>query len=516
VNSIDYLDRGWALRTGRPCLIDVTNGHEMSYDEVRSRTFLIANALRRKGYGPDAKMSVLSGNNADAFVAILGAMRAGITYIPVNMRNTTVHNGDILRRFGCDLLFFMSDLADQAAEIARQCGRACEVIQIDRAGGCGSLEEFVAGCDDTAFELAHDAERTFEILPTSATTGLPKGVIWPNRQLESIVANVMSAAPCDVPPVFLAAAPLTHLAGKFMHYIMAMGGTGVILPGVERGAILDAIPRYGITHLFLPPTSIYDLLADPSARNVDYRSLRYFIYSAAPMAPDKIAEAIDLFGPVMCQIWGQSEAAWCTILLPDDHLVDGIPAPEHRLASCGKPLPFVQVAIMDDGGNLLMDGERGELVVRGNNLMTGYYNDPAETAEVAKHGWHHTGDIGFRDKDGYFHIVDRIKDMIISGGFNIYSAEVETVLLAHPAVLQCAVIGVPDARWGEAVKGVVELKPNATATAAELIAFAHERLGGMKAPKSIDLVDTLPKSAIGKILKREVRARYWGAQERQV
>jgi acyl-CoA synthetase (AMP-forming)/AMP-acid ligase II len=275
-----------------------------------------------------------------------------------------------------------------------------------------------------------------------------------------------------------------------------------------------------VTHLFLPPTVIYDLLAQPGVREVDYSSLRYFLYSAAPMAPEKVREAITVFGPVMCQVWGQSEAAWNTILLPEDHFANGVLggqiADNDRLASCGRPLPFVTVEVMDEAGNLLADGERGELVVRGMCVMQGYYGQPELTKAVSEHGWHHTGDIGYRDSQGYFHIVDRKKDMIISGGFNIFSAEVERAILDHPEVAECAVIGVPHEKWGEAVLAIVEMRPGREADAESILAFCRERIGAMKTPKSIEFVAQLPRNANGKILKHTLRDEHWSGADRRV
>ena len=200
------------------------------------------------------------------------------------------------------------------------------------------------------------------------------------------------------------------------------------------------------------------MLTEPNVREVDYGSLEYFIYSAAPMSVEKLKEALDIFGPVMAQAFGQVEAPlMCTALTPAEHIVND-PAQEARLASCGRPAMLTRVAIMDESQRLLDDGERGEIVVRGNLVMAGYYNDEAATAEAFAGGWHHTGDIGFRDRDGYIYIVDRKKDMIISGGFNVYPSEIEQVIWSHPAVQDCAVIGVPDEKWGEAVKAIVELE----------------------------------------------------------
>ncbi len=517
MNAIDFLDRGWTLGADRDCLVEAGTGERFSYGEVRRQTFLNGNAFRQRGYGIGSKASVLSHNSAKSFIVILSVMRTAMTYIPVNARNTMEHNAEILDRFDCDILFYQAEFADAIGIVRKIAPQIREFVCLDDpAGPDPGLAEWRADAVDSVFDIPHDPERAFEILPTSATTGFPKGVIFTNRMVESIVANFTAVAPVTARPVFLAVAPLTHLSGKFMNYIMSQGGSGVILPAPDRARILAAIPEFQVTHLFLPPTLIYDLLAEPASRATDYSSLRYFLYSASPMAADKVKEAIEVFGPILCQIWGQSEAAWCTALLPVDHLQGGDIASAQRLSSCGRPLPFVCVAVMDDDGNLLPDNERGELVVRGQCVMPSYYKNEQESAEVSQFGWHHSGDVGYRDEDGFFYIVDRKRDMIISGGFNIYSVEVETAILAHPAVLQCAVIGVPHEKWGETVKAVVELKPGLSASPDEIVAFSRASLGAMKAPKSVEIVDALPRSPIGKILKREVRQRYWGDRARMV
>ena len=270
--------------------------------------------------------------------------------------------------------------------------------------------------------------------------------------------------------------------------------------------------------LYLPPTAIYALLASPAVKAYKLSSLRYFLYGAAPMAPEKLRDCLKTFGPVMCQMFGQTETLFpIAYLSPRDHLGDdGQPADGNRLTSCGRAAPFALLGIMDDQGALLADGEIGELVVRSNSVMAGYFKNPEETARANAFGWHHTGDIGYRDERGFYFVVDRKKDMIVTGGFNVWSIEVEKVIQSHPAVMDCAVIGVPDQKWGEAIKAIVELKPGQKASEDELVALCKEQIGSVKAPKSVEFVTTLPRSAVGKVLKRELRDRFWQGQARRV
>jgi fatty-acyl-CoA synthase len=324
-------------------------------------------------------------------------------------------------------------------------------------------------------------------------------------------AIVLMSYPFTGRPVYLALAPLTHAAGVLCFPVMALGGEIVIMPSADLAQFLALIERHRVTHTFLPPTVIYMLLDQPGLAGADLSSLQCLWYGAAPMSPARLQEAITRIGPVLGQLFGQTEAPMMiSTMAPADHLrADGTLATE-RLASAGRPAPLVTVAIMDDDGRLLPRGERGEIVVRSPLVMAGYYRDPAATAEAGRHGWHHTGDIGYLDDDNYLFIVDRAKDMIITGGFNVYSVEVEQALMQHAAVQDCAVVGLPDDKWGERVTAVVQPYPGRSVTAADLRAFVKDQLGSVKAPKQVEVWPDLPRSKVGKILKGEVKARLLG------
>jgi acyl-CoA synthetase (AMP-forming)/AMP-acid ligase II len=285
---------------------------------------------------------------------------------------------------------------------------------------------------------------------------------------------------------------------------MTQGGRIVVMPRPDVGEFLALIERDRITHTFLPPTLIYMLLEHPRLAQTRRDSLQCFWYGAAPMSTARLEEALRVIGP-MAQLFGQTEAPMMVSMLPpaEHYNADGTIA-TRRLASAGRPAPLVTVGIMDpDSGALLAPGERGEIVVRGSLVMAGYYKNPEATEAASTHGWHHTGDIGYLDEDGYLFIVDRLKDMIITGGFNVYSAEVEQALMQHPAVRDCAVVGLPDDKWGERVTAVIE--PSAEVQPDELVAFVKARIGSVKAPKQVELWQELPRSRLGKILKADVR-----------
>jgi acyl-CoA synthetase (AMP-forming)/AMP-acid ligase II len=289
------------------------------------------------------------------------------------------------------------------------------------------------------------------------------------------------------------------------------------MPGFNALEVLQNIERYGITHIYLPPTALYALLDHPKLNDFDYSSLKIFLLVGSPVSPDKLKRAVEVFGPCMCQCYGQVESPMITTWLPPD-VVAAAAAGDHpeRLKSCGKPSYPVRVGIMDDEGNLLPPGERGEIVVRGALVSHSYFEKPAETAEARKFGWHHTGDVAYRDEDGYLYIVDRKKDMIVTGGFNVFSAEVESCVMELNTVAECAVVGVPHDRWGEAIKAVVVRAQKSEVTEDDVIAYCKNRLGGVKAPKSVEFWTEIPKTANNKLDKKAIRARFWADAERNV
>lgn len=515
---IDFFERGLSHGADAPCLAE-PDGRTLSYGEVADLTHRVANGLRAAGVTRDCQVGLLGNNHLMTMVAILGTVRSGGIWLPVNARNSAEENVNILSRGGCEFLFIHSAFEDQLPLLRSAMPDLRGIVCIDRAlDGIPDLAQWAGLQDATPWRSDAQAHDVVAIRGTGGTTGLPKGVMVTHRTYAAMLSNWFASMPVSGRPVHLVVAPLSHAAGAMAFITMAYGGLSIVLPSADPGAILSAIERHRVTQLFLPPTVIYKLLAHPQARDHDYGSLRYFIYSAAPMSVDRLREALDLFGPVMVQCYGQAEAPFvCTCLTTQDHvLILSDPAHAHRLASCGRASPFVRVAVMDTDGKLLPPGERGEIVVQGDLVMKGYYRDAERTEEVLRHGWLHTGDVGYMDAQGYFYIVDRLKDLIVSGGFNISPSEIEQVLWSLPAVNDCAVIGVPDPLWGESVKAVVELHPDASFDADAALALCRERLGSMKAPKSIEVWPQLPRSAVGKVLKREIRERFWVGQQRRV
>ncbi|HLT27205.1 MAG TPA: AMP-binding protein [Zeimonas sp.] len=513
---IDFFDRGAALAPDRICLKDANVAR--SYDEVRKQSCRIANALIRDGFAPQDKAAVLSPNAAAPFECVLGILRAGGAWVPVNARNVASENAYILDNCDVETLFYHGDFEAAVQEFRRLCPKIQRYVCIDRTGGSGVfLEEWLGDAPDSDPDLPEDPDAVVSIVSSGGTTGRPKGVMWSNRTWEALFSNYYASMPNRKPPVHLVIAPMTHAAGILAMLLMATGATHVILPHFDAAQVAQAIEREKVTHLFLPPTAVYMLLAYPKLREHDYSSLDYFLYAAAPMSVDKLKQCLEVFGPVMTQCFGQAEAPMlCTYLSPQEHLVIGDLEKEKRLSSCGRPTLLTPVAIMDDDGKLLARGECGEIVVRGSLVMPGYYKNPEATKEVSAFGWHRTGDVGYIDEDGYVYIVDRKKDMIISGGFNIFPSEIEQVIWSHPGVQDCAVIGVPDEKWGEAVKAVIERRPGGNVTEQEILELCRRSLGSVKTPKSVEFWDELPRSPVGKVRKKDIRDRFWAGTGRTI
>jgi acyl-CoA synthetase (AMP-forming)/AMP-acid ligase II len=512
---IDWFDRGAELHADEPCLEDAAI--RLRYREVRSASHRIAQAIRA-AVGEHGRVALYSPNCVQAMLAALGTFRSGAIYVPLNARDAPDDAARFMRSAGCRLLFVHSTLISGISAIEDATPGSQVVVCLDRdLPQAPSLERWIAGCTGAADAVRRAPSDVAIIKATGGTTGRPKGVLQTHGMLETMYRTIADCMPLRPNPVHLVVAPITHAAGAFAFALMAQGARHVLLERSEPGAILDALEQERVSFVFLPPTAIYRLLAHPSGRQRDYGALQYLVYSAAPMSVDKLREALAVFGPVMAQCYGQAEAPMiCTYLSPAEHADAAAGRGDGRLASAGRPTAAVELAIVGADDRPLPAAQSGEIVIRGDLVMTGYHDDPEASAAVRGGGWHHTGDVGYLDEDRYLYIVDRKRDVIITGGFNVYPGEVERTLWAHAAVQECAVIGVPDDDWGEAVKAVVELKAGASATESELIAWCRQRLGSVKTPKSVEFWPQLPRSAVGKVLKREIRARYWAGRTRQV
>lgn len=516
MNLVDFFDRVAATAPKRAAYI--FEGEGWSYQRVADEATRIAHGLTALGVKRESKCAVLSRNHPLAFTTLLGILKARGAWVPLNVGGGEEEHTHILSWFDVEVLFYEREFEEFARKVRDQIPALRHFICMDGVSEFApDLTEWMSRQDNTPVRLPWDPDGLCMLRGTGGTTGRPKGVMNTNRNFEANLANYRALLRFDTTPIYLAAAPLSHAATVLGFVNIAFGGTMVILRKFDAQAVLQATHRHKVSLIYLPPTAIYSLLSQPNIRDFSFKSLKHFIYGAAPMSATKLAEAIEVFGPVMTQAYGQTEApAGIALLTPEDHFNEAGKVDEKRLLACGRPMPFTRVALMDDNGRIVEPGEVGEIVVQGGIVMRGYYKNPEATEEVSKFGWHHTGDLAYQDEDGFIYICDRKKEMIITGGFNIYPFEIEQVILSHPAVQDCAVVGVPDEKWGEAVRAVVELKAGLSVSEAELISLCKQRLGPVKTPKSVDFADTLPRSPVGKVMRRAVRDKYWQGKTRQV
>lgn len=488
-----------------------------TYGDVHESAQAVARGLKAKGIAPKTRVGILGPNSADLMEGILGTLTAACIWVPINAHSVAQEIVEYLRYLDVQVILYARSMHRVASEVAAS-------LPHIRIFGLDSSDDTPIGRSAWLSDSQHvtlddvipRSDDVLSIMSSGGTTGRPKGIALTALNWELGMATVASLYPGNA-PVYLAATPVSHAAGGIALMLLPRGPEIVLLPVFEPLAVMVAIQRHRVTHVFLPPTAIYMLLAHPARNEYDFSSIQYLIYAGAPMSTGKIPEAHTLFGPTLIQFYAQMECfGSISCLTRADHteaLAD--PTKRHRLASAGRANIYARVEIMGEGGRLLGPDEPGEIVVRSNLVCAGYVGNTDDEV-IGADGWHHTSDVGYRDRDGFIYIVDRLRDMIISGGFNVYPSEVEQVLWSHPAVKDCAVIGVPDEKWGEAVTAVVEIKSGETVEEAELIAFCRQRLSGIKTPKRVIVTETLPRSPVGKVLRRVVREPFWVDREKKV
>lgn len=516
---VDYIDRGARTAPHAPCMVSPAGEVLMTHQQFNAVTHRVAAALVADGLQLGDRVAIYSPNDAHAFACVVGVLRAGGIWTAVNAANQVPELIDFLNVTECSRLIYHGGLTARAAILIDEVPTITHAVSIGPGRDVDpELSAFMAPQGATADEIPFDTEQVVMMGATGGTTGRSKAVPISNRQFHLMCTafNVHLAEP--EPPRYICATPMTHAAGCSAFPVLAEGGCIIIHEGVVPKDIFASIEQNRATRIFLPPTALYSLLAQPDVRDHDFSSLQQFLVSASPIAPERLAEAVDVFGPVMAQAFGQAEAPFICAILDRSQIAEAVSdtAKRRRLGSCGQPSVVARIEIMADDGTILGPDQRGEIVVRSDLVFSGYWNNPEATATTVRPGgWHGTGDVGVRDEDGFIYVVDRMKDMIITGGFNVYPAEVEAVIHTFAGVNDCAVIGIPDDKWGEAVTAVIEPKPDASIDEASIIAECKARLGSVKAPKSIVIGD-LPRSPVGKILKRELREGFWVDSARRV
>ncbi len=495
MHPVDYIYRGHRLNPDAVAVEDGARG--LSYSDLIGQVEAVACGLQALLPRPGGRIGVCAYNTIEHMVAILGVYAAGHVWVALNPRNAKPELDQIVATTGLDAVIVDEDCLDKFAipDVPVILGRTTGAAE-NR-----SLAGFVhdhAGARPRLNTRPLDAAQTIKF--TGGSTGRPKAVIQPYRAVNTSIATFLQLFGFDAGDVNLAAAPLTHGAAHYIIPILAVGGRHILIDQPKSGTLIDAFDRLGGTTAFMPPTMIYNILGDPAAGSADFSRVRHLHYGAAPMAPERIRQALDVFHGGLEVIYGQTEAPM---------LITGMTAAEFRdernLRSVGRETLLMRTAIMGEDGEIMPPGETGEIVCRGDLLMSGYLDMPEATAETIVDGWLHTGDAGEMDDRGYLFIRDRLRDVIISGGFNVYPSDVEAAILQHPAVHDCIVFGVPDDKWGERVEVAVQVAPDAPFDPEALRAFVKERVGSVKTPKAVHVSDDLPKSGVGKVLRREAQ-----------
>jgi fatty-acyl-CoA synthase len=490
------------------------DGRDLTYAQTADLLSRWVTIVRQRGLQRGQGIGVLSPNRPEVWLGQTAAPLAG-------GRFTALHPLGSLddHRYACDeaelrLLFVDPIYAERAGALAKHCPSVDTVFTFGPAEVGEDINALARTVTPSPLDGGpHGPEDIAWLLYTGGTTGVPKAAMLPERAVAQLVFSVLSGWDLPSEKRYLACAPVSHAAGMLITPTLLCGGTVVLHKSFDSGHWLTTVAAERITLGLLVPTMIYAVLDHPDLDRTDLTSLQTIMYGASPISPTRLAEGIRRLGPVFCQLYGQTECAGiATALWRAQHDPDDL----HRLTSCGMPMPGARVAILDEEGRPVGDGTPGEICVRGPGVMQGYWKQPDLTSSALQDGWLRTGDMAVRDEEGFFYIVDRKKDMIVSGGFNVFPREIEDVLSTHPAVSVAAVIGVPDEKWGEAVKALVVLKRGASVEPAQLIALVRDRKGPVYAPKSVEFLEALPLTPVGKADKKVLRARYWAGFERQV
>lgn len=495
MQPIDHLYRGASLD---PASVAIEAGEErLTYAELVERVNALAVAFQAIDPRPQSRVGVAAYNTPEHVIAMLAAFAAGKVWVPLNPLNGRGELDAFIAATAPSIIVADADCLDRFTP-----GRAVVILGRGAGDGDSSIAKL---------RLCHDAgdlkrpdlapEDLVGIKFTGGSTGKPKGVMQSLRCVNTVIATQLLCIGFDSSSRHLLASPITHGTGTYILPTLSQGGRLVIVARARAPDILDAFEHRGVTGVFLPPTVIYNLLAEDGVAERAYPALKHLIYAGAPMRPEQIRAARTVFGPVIETSFGQTEAPQIITYQRAHEFAE-----EANFTSVGRASPLTRVEIMAPDGRILPAGEEGEIVVKGDIVMKGYLDQPEETAKTIIDGWLHTGDVGVIDSRGYLFIKGRSREVIISGGFNVYPADVEGALGRHEAVKECVVFGVEDAKWGERVEAAIELHDGASAAPEALAAFVRDLLGPIKTPKAIHVLDQLPRSPVGKVLRRETKA----------
>lgn len=494
----------------------------LTYAQFNQRTNRLAAGLSKLGISPKDHVAILMDNRPEMLEAMFACFKMGCGAVPINFRLHPKEFSFIIDHSHAKAVIVSPEFNEAIREIRPQIPRARHLITTAESTGEMLHYESLLAAESEQFQDANVSPNDVAwLFYTSGTTGQSKGAMLTHRNLMAMTMGFFA----DMSPGFgfdevvLHIAPLSHGSGLYALPNIAKAAKNIILEskGLDSELIARTIETQRVTNFFAAPTILKRLIDSGAIDKAKHGSLKSVVYGGAPMLVEDLTQAMEHFGPCLVQLYGQGESPMTISYLPhQDHVLEGTSVQRKRLGSAGITRTDVELKIFDTDDNELPAGETGEIVTRSDLVMKGYWQNPKATAETLKNGWLHTGDVGYMDKDGYLFIMDRSKDMIISGGENIYPREIEEVIIQHPAVREVAVVGVPDPEWGEAIKAVVSLVPGHTATETELINFCKNHIASYKKPKSIEFLAELPKNNYGKIVKRELRQKHWDSNTRQV
>ena len=490
-------------------------GRSITFATLDRRSSQVANALRAAGVGPRDRVAYVEKNGPEYFETAFGIAKINAVNVGVNWRLTPEEMAFVINDAGAKAVLVGPEFVPHMEKIEHELDTVTTIVAIGGHDRWAAYEQWVAAQSADDPQVISSPDDVAFLIFTSGTTGLPKGAMMTQRTFFAAF-SALDRWRLDETTVSLAMMPMFHFAGSGWSLLsLGLGCRTVLLREVDPAVILDVIPRFGVTNIVMPPAVMQFLLAMPDVEAVDFRSLRAIVYGGSPITETVLAEVTRRFDCELIQVYGLTETAGCVAQL------DGVDHdPQHRphlMRSCGKPYPWVELRVVDPSGQDAPTGTVGELWVRAPQNTPGYWNNPEATAEaITPDGWLRTGDAGYLDDDGYVFLTDRINDMIVSGAENVYPMEVENALMRAPAVADVAVIGVPDERWGEAVKAIVVRAPGCDPTPGELITGARQHIAGYKVPKSVDFVDELPRNLSGKVLRRVLREPYWAGRSRAI
>ena len=520
ITCADLYDRSVAAFRQNTAIL--FNDEKFTYDDLQKNAYSLANALDKLGLKKGDRVAFLMANCPEYIYCEYALGKLGMVRVPLAVLLNSKDHIYMMNQSECKAIIYHEKMAGRVKEMIPSLETVkhfiCAAKDITAVpAGHVHLQSLIAKNEPEVPKVELNCEDLVGIFYTGGTTGLPKGVMLSQNTWVGTFISEMLNLGLDWDEVFAFATPLTHAGGCLILPILLKRGTCEIHDHFDPKVFLERVEKVGITSTFIVPTMLYALLDHPDLKKHNLKTLRNVIYGASAIAPARLKQAVDTLGPIFTQLFGQTETPMMiSCLSRQEHVVAD---PEKRMkiyTSCGRPVMTADVRLVGEDGKDVSPGESGDIVVRTINMMTGYLKNPEQTAETLRDGWLWTGDVGKFDEEGYLYIVDRSKDMIVSGGFNIFPREIEDTLSEHSAVKITAVIGVPDDKWGELVKAIVVLHEGKTATEEELIAFVKQKKGSLVAPKSVEFWKEIPLTNLGKLDKKKIREPFWKGKDRKV